>query len=374
MTAPIYVLGCGAIGSLLSVHLQRACPNTTIVPIFRSIKRLREFHERENIISVREAYKGYPKVTKQVFPIATCTDLLIDKLRDTGPIENLIIACKTYQTAEALAPFLPFLTPDSNIALFQNGLGVLEDLKAHNSDSTLKSNVFQGVMTHGVCQVEPGVYQHAGPGDCKFARLSWDNNCFIQSSDDIAHDVRNNTLVRSLLKTQDSLQMKFMTSQEMLLNQIQKFICNACINPVTAILDCINGELLHGSEALFSDIIEECLQVFNVVYRPLFNYEAKIKNQPNYPYLPVTDTLTVKNLLKSSIHIGCEINATNSSSMRQDCLNVRDTEVDYINGHITKLCEIHNLPVDYAKVNRTVTQLVKLRLNLNRARAATTHT
>lgn len=78
------------------------------------------------------------------------------------------------------------------------------------------------------------------------------------------------------------------------------------------------------------------MQVLKVAYRPLFEYK---RQSVDYPDLDVAAVLDSERMLEFILRIGCEVNKNNSSSMRQDVVNLRDTEVEYINGYIVRLCE-----------------------------------
>ncbi|SCV03845.1 LANO_0G06612g1_1 [Lachancea nothofagi CBS 11611] len=366
MTQPqpkVFILGFGSIGVLLASHLQR---NTqiSIVPLLRSEKRLQDFEELQRKASIKSLFKEGQPSYESVFSDATCPELFP---RD-WKIDNLIITTKTYQTKDALAPFMKFLHPQTNVMLVQNGLGVFEVL---NDEIFLdyKPNLFQGVISHGIFHESGFSFNHAGFGDLKVSRLpSKDPQSIVQTKELVETDQKNNELVKVLSQPDfiQGLNVKHLTYQEMLLGQLEKFLVNACINPITSIVDCINGELRDVAGPIFSSIISEALDVLKIAYKPLFDYKPE---NDNFPNLDVAGVLNRDRMLDFVLKIGCIVNGTNSSSMRQDVVNLRETEVDYINGYIVKLCGKLGLGPDYCKTNQTIETLVKLRLGLNRGRA-----
>ncbi len=104
-------------------------------------------------------------------------------------------------------------------------------------------------------------------------------------------------------------------------------IVNAAINPVTAILRARNGVILEdpNARALAEAVVREGIEVVNRLGIRL-------------PSDPLAETLRV-----------AETTRDNKSSMLQDVLNRRRTEVDYINGAIViKGREVGvNTPVNY---------------------------
>lgn len=363
--SPIYILGFGAIGSLLGVHLQKY-GGRKVIPIFRSLDRLNEFKKLDCKITIKPLFDASLSPLTEQFQSATCPGIF------QGKIDNLIVTCKTYQTAEALKMFLPYLHNDTNIIVIQNGLGVAEVLKEQVfTGSDLQSNLFQGVIGHGIFQDKEikNQYNHAGFVDCKVSKLPENDENIIETLDQL-NEWKQNDLVKALLTLDQSLAVIHMTYQELLLGQLEKFLVNCCINSVTSIIDCMNGELANCSEPIFTSIIEEALHVFQIAYKPLFDYPETFRNTEsgNLPELDVTGRLNLERTLKNTIYMGCIVNGSNSSSMRQDVLHLRETEIDFINGYIVTLCKKFSLPESDAKVNKTIQQLVKLRLKLNTSR------
>lgn len=359
----VHILGLGAMGVLLAVDLLRFS-NALVVPLFRSRERLVRFQDEFNsTLAVR-------KLFEKDQPLASCK-----VERSESPetfsgemIKNLIITTKTYQTKEALQPYLRFIDRNTNLILVQNGLGVSEMLKEEVfTDSSTQPQLFQGVISHGAFHDEGFTFNHAGLGDLKISRLPWDDSEPIQSQDEALRDRTENELVKLLTEPAFAKDIRAtqMTYQEMLMGQLYKFLVNACINSVTSIVDCVNGELANDSPEVFTLIIEECLQVLKVAYKPLFEYETAYQGTEGYPPLAVQSVLNTENMVREVINIGCVVNRHNSSSMRQDTLHLRDTEIDYINGYIVKLADKFQLQ---AQVNRTVQAFVNLRLALNRKR------
>ena len=363
----VYILGFGAIGSLLGVHLQKY-GGTKVTPLFRSLGRLSDFKTNDYEVSIKPLYDSSLEILTERFPDASCPENF------KGKIDNLIVTCKTYQTADALRPFLPYLDNNSNIIMIQNGLGVAEVLKEQVfNGGDLKPNLFQGVIAHGIFQDSEikNQYNHAGFVDCKISKLPENDSDIIETFADL-EALKQNELIKMLNSLDQSLGVVHMTYQELLLGQLEKFLVNCCINSVTSIIDCMNGELANCAGPIFQSIIEEAINVFHTAYKPLFDYEDIYKGAKHgqLPKLNVAGRLNVATMLENTMHVGCVVNGGNSSSMRQDVLNLRETEIDYINGYVVTLCKKFSLPESNAKVNRTIQELVKLRLKLNQTRKA----
>ncbi|GMM54047.1 2-dehydropantoate 2-reductase [Maudiozyma humilis] len=366
---PIHVLGMGSMGTLLAVNMINSSKTVKIIPLFRNIAKVNKFQqEADSTIGMRKVYlEDKPLQTARIDEVY-CPETLP---KGTA-IRNLIITTKTYQTKEALAPYLGYITKDTNLIMVQNGLGVLDVLR----DEIFKvpaerPQLFQGVIAHGAFQDQGFIFNHAGFADMKIARLPWDEQDILQTQALVDSDAAENELVRVFNEPAiaKSLDIHHMTYQELLLGQLFKFLINSCINSVTAIVDADNGEILDHCKPVFRSIVEEALQILRVAYKPLFSYEATYNDTPGYPPLTVDKTLDLDYLVEEINRIGCILNKHNSSSMRQDTRYLRDTEIDYINGYTVQLAAKLELGPNAAKVNKTICELVGLRLGLNRRRA-----
>ncbi|CCK68897.1 uncharacterized protein KNAG_0B04625 [Huiozyma naganishii CBS 8797] len=364
----VHVVGMGSMGTLLAVNLLHTT-NTEVIPLFRNKDRMDQFQKESNsTIGIRRLYlEDQPLLTK------TLTKSYCPETFTGTKIENLIVTTKTYQTKAALQPYLSFIDSNTNLILIQNGLGVLEVLRDDVfANSTEKPNLFQGVIGHGVFQDTGYVFNHAGFANLKIARLPWNQNDFAQRESDVERDALDNSLVKILMQPGfvRELGCEQQTYQSLLLGQLFKFLINSCINPVTAILDCDNGEIKDSCRDVFCSIVEESLSVLRVAFKPLFDYEKNYNGKADYPILDVNNVLNVEHMIEEINRIGCIVNAKNSSSMRQDTRYLRDTEIAYINGYIVSLAEKLQLGPQATKTNKIISELAQLRLSLNRTRAS----
>lgn len=114
-----------------------------------------------------------------------------------------------------------------------------------------------------------------------------------------------------------------------------KVVINAGINPLTAILDVLNGQLLELAPA--REVMAEAVAEAVAVGKAL-----------GVRFLHQDMLAAVQQVARRT--------GTNISSMRQDVLSKRRTEVAYINGAVVRQGEQVGLPTP---VNRTLTQLVQ---------------
>jgi 2-dehydropantoate 2-reductase len=121
------------------------------------------------------------------------------------------------------------------------------------------------------------------------------------------------------------------TSTELLRVQLAKLAVNAVINPLTAIFECNNGDVfLPARDGLVRALIQEISAV-----------EIRIlqASDPNAN----TEAFSQDHLYEYVQQIGAKV-AKNVSSMRQDVVAGKPTEIDYINGYIVRRAHEFNLP------------------------------
>lgn len=343
----VYILGAGSMGGLVACELSSLANSPNITLLLRNPARVEHFRSiNKSTIYINRLFKDPVEKISNKFNSASSKDINED-------IENLIITTKTYQTQNALKDYLPFIKPTSNILLIQNGLGVVDELYKDvwpNIDQ--RPNIYQGVISHGgfITSNTGDNYEisHAGFGDLKIAKFPRDPNSAEEE------EITKPDFLKQL-EDAKGLATSVLSYSDLLLIQLKKFVVNACMNPVTAIINCVNKELKSFDDLskLFMDITNEVIDVF-MATNPL------LSKNPN-----ASKILDKQSLVDYVVLCGTVWNAQNSSSMRQDTLHLRDTEVDYINGYVVKVAEANGLKAD---VNKTITNLVKLRLSVNRIR------
>jgi 2-dehydropantoate 2-reductase len=181
----------------------------------------------------------------------------------------------------------------------------------------LKPTLYAGIVNHGVYSTGPFSAVHAGLADISIGavpRLGVDTQ-----------DASASYLVQLMLNCKP-LACHFLRDGELLAAQLKKLAVNAVINPLTVIFDCLNGEIFNGvaKDRLIRVLVEEISAVFVALLRSekqATDDELK-KFSPEELYSVVRD-------------VGAKT-ALNISSMRQDYIHRRATEINYINGYIVR--------------------------------------
>ncbi len=214
---------------------------------------------------------------------------------ETGSQPDYVLICvkaiKTREAGEEIAPWLP---KKSIIVTLQNGIGNMETL----TEIFEKERVVGGITSEGATVLGWGRIRHAGRGPTVFGPE--DNP-----------EARLANLVSAFNKA--GFKAKSTVDVESLI--WGKLIINAGINALTAITRLKNGRL--------PDIERARLVIKEAVIEAAAVAEAKKIGLP-YPD-PFRRVLDV-----------CRDTAENTSSMLQDVLNKKATEVDYINGAVVR--------------------------------------
>jgi 2-dehydropantoate 2-reductase len=204
--------------------------------------------------------------------------------------KTALVLVKSWQTAGAAQMLSQCLTADGVALTLQNGLGNLEILES----ALGKGRAAMGVTTSGATLVGPGRVRAGGAGPTH-----------------VAPHPRLEQLV-DLLR---SAGFEVHPAEDLASLVWGKLAINAGINPVTALLEVPNGELLQRPRA-HRVMVEAARETAAVAAASSIE-------------LPYADAAT-------AVEQVAERTATNSSSMLQDIQRGAPTEVDAISGAIVK--------------------------------------
>ncbi len=237
-----------------------------------------------------------------------------DRIGDAADCDLAIIATKSYDTEAAMDGIADALKPSTPVLTLQNGLGNVEVISKTVGDE----RTIGGITSQGATMVDDGSIVHAGKGKTVIGT----------PSNELTDNLK---LVRDVL---DSAGFEPRTSDDLESTIWNKLIINVGINALTAITRLKNGELLEfeGTREIMREAVAEAVAVA----------EARgIKIAHEKPLGQVEEV--------------CRLTATNISSMLQDVLASRRTEIDAINGAIVKLGAEAGVPTP---INTTLTALI----------------
>ncbi|WP_254532236.1 ketopantoate reductase family protein [Natrinema gelatinilyticum] len=291
----IVVFGAGSLGSLVGGMLARTHDVTLVA---------RDDHARavrESGVRLEGAFADGPS---RVFPGATTdgTDLEADLA---------VVTVKSFDTASA-ADALATGSVDVVLSL-QNGMG---------NEATLASRfdgpVLAGTATYGAVLRAPGVVECTGHGDIVLGARDGGQSAPATRVGEAFADAGLETTV----------------ADDMPRRLWEKLAVNAGINPVTALTATENGAItVEPASDLARAAARETARLARACDVSLSNREAM-----------------------AEMEAVAEATAANTSSMHQDILSGRRTEIDAINGYVVDRAAERRLKVP---TNRTLTALVR---------------
>ena len=208
-------------------------------------------------------------------------------------IEWLLVTTKSFSTLDALETVENYLAPNCTIVLLQNGMG------SHQSivDRYSNASVVAGVTTDGAYRRNAFDIIHASNGKTRFGSISPSRQCRLED----------------LKRCIDQLPLEINFDHDIWPAIWEKLAINCCINPLTALQQCRNGELLNNADNLdqirtLVVEIQDVMQAINLGF-------------------------TFPDLYDRVITV-IEATAENYSSMYADVQAQRRTEIEQINGFI----------------------------------------
>jgi len=303
----IGIVGAGAMGGLFGGMLTRAGHDVWLIDNHK--ERVEKINREGLVIEASEALEvREPKEETIRIKITT-------EPREVGSCDLVILFVKAYDTEEATRNSLPLSGSKAIWLTLQNGLGNIEKM----SKIVGEAAVICGITYQGATVLEMGRIRHAGYGKTVIGEIGGKRSERIEYVSGI--------LNQSGIDTEISENIEGVLWGKLLIN--------AAINPLTAITRVRNGQLLDSP--LLRDtmklIVEEAMQV-------------PLKKGIELPYPGVFET----------VEESCYASRDNISSMLQDILRKRRTEIDFINGAIVSEGEKIGIPTP---LNRTVWNLVK---------------
>lgn len=237
------------------------------------------------------------------------------KPQDIGETDLVIICTKAYHTKEAIIHAKPLVKKTTAVLTLQNGLGNAEIISEVIGDD----NVLVGVTNQGVTLAGEAKIEHTGEGETIIGHIGGKNPVVLRHIREVFNKAK--------IKTNISSNIKGVVWS--------KLVMNAGINALTAVTRLKNGQLLQYDET--ADVLRAAVTEAVKVAK-----KKRIK-------LIYDDPL-------AKVEAICEATAGNLSSMLQDVLAKRRTEVDFINGVIVRQGKSAGVPTP---VNFTLYNLVK---------------
>jgi 2-dehydropantoate 2-reductase len=244
-------------------------------------------------------------------------------LPDNEEYDLIILCVKSYNTELTLAPLSGLMRENTWVLSLQNGLDNEERILKYLRQKGLPGRVIGGITCHGVTYKEPGLVKHAGIGDTMIGPFGTGRI-----------DLMDEEII-SIARHFKSAGMDVDVTPDIDREIWAKTIINSAINPLTAITREKNGIVINNPEInrIALQIIEEGVRVANG-----FNIDLTIEEMTERTFKTARRT------------------SSNRSSMLQDVILGRRTEIESINGAIWRKGMEIGLS---APVNRLIYHLVR---------------
>lgn len=296
----IVVVGTGAMGSLFAAFLTRSKEELWL------LDKNKENAAKINASGISlEGVSGSWQVKVKTTANA----------EDIGKTDLALICVKAFNTKSAVEQIKPILGQNTKILTLQNGIGNVEII----SEIAGEERVIAGVTSLGATLIETGKIRHAGSGETIIGSIDGKTPVELRAIREIFN--------KAGLETKMSRDIKSLIWS--------KLIINAGINALTAITRLPNGKLpeYEGTKRILREAVTEAARI------------AKRKRVK----LIFDDPL-------AKVEAVCESTSDNLSSMLQDVLRKKRTEIDFINGVIVRLGQEMGISVP---TNKLLLDLIK---------------
>ncbi|KKK14340.1 hypothetical protein P175DRAFT_0434116 [Aspergillus ochraceoroseus IBT 24754] len=256
----------------------------------------------------------------------TVEDSLAHSAEDDEQIECLIVSVKAPVTAMALESVSHRLTPDSTVLFLQNGMGTIDEVNEKVfPDPHQRPHYMFGIVSHGLARrKDPFQVSHTGVGTTILGPvLPHSTGSLTTSENEVDWPPSTKYLLRTLTLTPPLVAVAE-TPSSLMLYQLEKLAMNSVINPLTALMDCENGELLYNYS--FTRIMRLLL----------FEISSVVCSLPELQGIPGIESRFSPERLRWMVTQLANKTAKNHSSMLQDVRARKTTEIEYLNGYIVR--------------------------------------
>ncbi|MCX6776059.1 MAG: 2-dehydropantoate 2-reductase [Candidatus Micrarchaeota archaeon] len=258
--------------------------------------------EKKHVDSINEKGLSVQGEIKGVFRIKADT-----QIREIPPNSLVVLTTKVYDSEKAIEGIVKLLRKDTTILILQNGIGNEEIVKSVVGE---RCHVQRGVIHFGAEFLKPGEVN-------------------IMKGWIVLGNTEKGTEIAKLFN-ESGLETRVVA--DLRKDIWKKLIINCVINPLTAILQIKDYEIVVPSlERVRRGVVEECLEV------------ARAEGvQLERGLMEATDR---------------EISGLeNYSSMHQDLMKGRRTEIDFLNGKIVEFGRKYGIPTP---INESLVSMIK---------------
>ncbi|MBT3412392.1 MAG: 2-dehydropantoate 2-reductase [Halieaceae bacterium] len=281
-----HILGAGAMGCLFASQLVEAGCRVTLL--------LRHRPEAGSSSLTVESENSSNELTVQ-----------LDHAASTGEINHLLITTKAQDAVDAVKSIAPRIGKQASILFATNGMGYAAAVKAIVPDNP----IYYATSTEGAYRLDTLHIRHAGRGITR-----------IGSAEGLPQPSWHEDWRKTSLDCQ--------WDDDITTALWHKMAINCAINPLTAIHQCLNGELARRKQ-LKQEVGNLCDEIAEVSLAAGFDTTAATLHEDVTAVIAGT--------------------ADNRSSMLQDVAAGRSTEIDFITGYLLRTAQKYKLNLPHNK-------------------------
>ncbi len=287
----IVIVGPGAVGSLWAYKLHQAGHNVSLW--------------------------GTQKVQQWSLSVDNSQEVILtyNQEHTLASADLILVTVKAWQVKNALSPLLSHIHSDAILLFMHNGMGALDEFTTEISDHP----VVIATTTHGALKASAHQIRHTGVGQTQLGAFNQKGELCL-----FLVDVLNHAL--PTVEWHSNIKQALWN----------KLAINCAINPLTAIHQCLNGQLAQPEyRPTLDSIISELITVMRAENIALDKEQL---------------TKTIDNVINAT--------AVNKSSMYQDIFYHRQTEIDFITGYVVRKAQQHGITVPtHSELYKQIKQL-----------------
>lgn len=283
----------------------------------------------------------------------------IEEVAGGGMIRNLIIATKATEAVPEVDRLRRYLDGSSTVLFVQNGMNKLwpphgRVYAAHRYPDGTHPNYLHGITTHGVYSEGPFKSVHASPADVVIGPVEKHND--------------TGDYLTKLITTAPHLAGRVVPQSELWILQLQKLVVNMIINPLTAIMRIRNGQLFADQDGEATKVTDQLLTEASQVLQALIQHESsrEILQDSDTSVETLLGRFSVASL-RELVHRVSVMTKENRSSMYQDVLAGKQTEIREFNGWLVETAELLDSNVLGVTCHKLLIDLVEQGVELDKA-------
>ncbi|WP_404452496.1 2-dehydropantoate 2-reductase [Virgibacillus necropolis] len=179
--------------------------------------------------------------------------LMTNELKD----EECVIVCVKQPDMNSVLPLLSYMNEKTPIIFLQNGMGHIDLIR------DIAQPVYIGIVTHGALRKSDHIITHTGKGIIKLANFSGSE----ENLSAIIHRLNNEFFPFQIEKDWQKV-------------LAEKLVINAVINPLTAIFEVPNGDILRNTYLmnLAKELCREACYILQLDYMDQWNHVQTVAN------------------------------------------------------------------------------------------------